>query len=134
MKINENLQVGETGKTIKSLFKQYILFENSNGQTGDINLSDNIANYDIVEIVYGCDGYYYSVKIEEPQDKKIGLMTHYVSENNNALYLYTTSYKFSNNQLKYLIGGNFGIDNQSQPFNFGFYSYVRIYKIIAYKS
>ena len=97
MKINENLQVGETGKTIKSLFKQYILFENSNGQTGDINLSDNIANYDIVEIVYGCDGYYYSVKIEEPQDKKIGLMTHYVSENNNALYLYTTSYKFSNN-------------------------------------
>ena len=133
MKINENILIGETGKTLKSIAKKYILFENESGQTGSINLNDNINNYDLVEIFYGWDGFYYFTKIEVPNGKNVGLTTSYVSKNNNALYLYTSSYQFNNNKLEYLVGSNAGIDSQNKPFNFGFYSYVRIYKIIAYK-
>ena len=134
MKINENIQVGEIGKTLKSLFKQYILFENSDGQTGSITLIDDIANYDVAEVHYGCDGYYYFEKVENPNGKNIGLMTNYVSEANSNLYLYTSSYAFNNNQLEFQKASNVGINDSNNIFDFGSNSYIRIYKIIAYKS
>ncbi len=134
MKISENIKVGDTEKTLKSLFKQHILFENSNGEMGTINLADNIANYDAAEIFYGCDGYYYFEKIENPNGKNIGLMTPYVSDVNSNLYLYTSSYKFNNNQLRFQKASNVGINDSNNIFDFGSDSYIRIYKIIAYKS
>ncbi len=49
MKLKEEILIGDTNKTLRNLLP-YILYENNAGTNGTVNLSDNINNYEFIEI------------------------------------------------------------------------------------
>lgn len=58
MKINEDLLVGDTNKSFKTINQELenltpvTLFNNAAGVRGNITLSDDISNYKYIEIIY----------------------------------------------------------------------------------
>lgn len=58
----------------KSNLKQTILYNYSNGNIDDVDLYDNVYNYDFIDIVYGNNSNIYDTKrVYEPNGKKIAL-------------------------------------------------------------
>ena len=63
---------------LKELFKPTTLYNNSSGSNGTITLSDNVSNYEYIEIYYrNGDGYIDYKKIYSPNGKICGLNLSY---------------------------------------------------------
>ena len=111
-----------------------ILYENENGATGNITLTESVSNYSILEIVYGCDGYYFYTKIYSPNNKSIGLMANYNADSTpGRIYLYTSNYTINGSTVTFNSANNKYLTEQNAIATFGTNSYVRIYKAIGYK-
>lgn len=118
---------------LEKLENKVILYNNETGSTSNITLLDSVKNYSAIEIVYGCDGYYFNKKILDPNNKNIGLMTHYTSESNENLFLYTSSWQIIDNHINFLIASNKYLTENNVVSSYGANSYIRIYKVVAYK-
>lgn len=81
MKINEDLIINGTNKTLKTLNNEvnktigHILYENPTGTTSDITLSDSAANYSGIRIewVTGLNNDWYTTYIDNPNGKSTTL-------------------------------------------------------------
>ena len=63
-----------------ALLKEFVLYDNSTGTIDTVTLSDNVSNYKYVEIFYrNNDNQYSSVKVYNANNKKISLLTCFVS-------------------------------------------------------
>ena len=123
-------------ENIENAINTYIpitLYENESGSTGNITLSDNVSNYRFIEIIYGCDGYYFYSKYENANEKKVGFITPFVSTNNGNLFLYTSNYEIFDNEINFLTCSNIYVNNSNTIGDYGNNSYIRIYKVIGYK-
>lgn len=110
-----------------------ILYENENGATGNITLTRNVSNYNSLEIIYGCDGYYFYTKIYLPTNKNIGLLACYCADNTpERVYMYTSNYTINNSSVKFNYASNKYLTESNTVSSFGTNSYVRIYKVIGY--
>lgn len=110
-----------------------ILYENENGATGNITLTRNVSNYNSLEIIYGCDGYYFYTKIYLPTNKNIGLLACYCADNTpERVYMYTSNYTINNSSVKFNYASNKYLTESNTVSSYGTNSYVRIYKVIGY--
>lgn len=110
-----------------------ILYENENGATGNITLTRNVSDYNSLEIIYGCDGYYFYTKIYLPTNKNIGLLACYCADNTpERVYMYTSNYTINNSSVKFNYASNKYLTESNTVSSFGTNSYVRIYKVIGY--
>lgn len=110
------------------------LYENESGATGSITLTESVSNYSVLEIVYGCDGYYFYTKIYSPNNKDIGLMANYNADSiPGRIYLYTSNYTINGSTVTFNSANNKYLTEQNTIATFGTNSYVRIYKVIGYK-
>ena len=121
---------------IENAINEYLpitLFENESGLTGNITLNDNVSNYSFIEIIYGCDGYYFYSKFENANGKKVGFITPYVSTDNGNLFLYTSNYEIFGNEINFLTCSNVYVNTSNTIGDYGNNSYIRIYKVFGYK-
>ena len=110
-----------------------ILYEYEYGATGNITLTRNVSNYNSLEIIYGCDGYYFYTKIYLPTNKNIGLLACYCADNTpERVYMYTSNYTINNSSVKFNYASNKYLTESNTVSSFGTNSYVRIYKVIGY--
>lgn len=89
--------------------KQITLFE---GESSDVTLTDDVSNYDYIEIFgKGLTESYTSVKVFEPNNKKVCLIT--VSKTNNNMTHYLAVYSVVNNKITLVKQGhyNLGVGN-----------------------
>lgn len=128
----ENLN--QMQSNIEDAIKETILYENENGTLANFVLNETSTNYNSIEIMYGCDGYYYSTgKIFSPHGKKIGLLTPSVSETDERVFIYTSDWQIWENQTLFIKASNKYINENNTISSFGTNSYIRIYKVIGYK-
>lgn len=112
-----------------------VLYENSDGSTGNITLSDSIDNYSAIEIFYKSDGdgNFSSTKILNPFTRA-ALITMIInlSGNYRGVFLRMSQVALSGNQLTVekngqLFGGGTSVNNGTSNNN------VRIIKVLGYK-
>ena len=113
MKINEDIIIGSTNKTLKQLntevenLKSYVLFNNNSGTNGNITLSDSSANYTYLERymknIYNECVYY--TKVYQPNGKvcKLNYMEISANKQSSAQATYDNSHLFS---YPFKINGN----------------------------
>ena len=117
-----------------NVLKGNILYENSNGSTGDITVPKTIVNSKAIEIIYGADGVFFSTgKIYEPFEKKVSLFTPFSSTENANVYLYVSNYLINENKIQFLKADNKYITDTNTIDTYGQNSYIKIYKVISYE-
>lgn len=123
-----------TQENKKLLLEPIVLYESTEGTSGNITLNDDSINYKYIEIFYYNATYgnmYSSVKIPNPNGKQIELRTIYPNNDNNRMYLLGTYYICSNKELNYVSGYGLAISDTSV---YGVNSdTIKIVKVIGYK-
>lgn len=111
----------------------YTLYESSSGTTGNVTLSDSVANYTKITILYrNGDGYSGTVDVLNPNGQTTSLILSYYNTGtskfmhwagtiviNGTTITHTTDYYYENNQ---------GTVNTPQSIN-----YISILKVVGYK-
>lgn len=83
------LQGNKTSKDL-GIYTPTTLYENANGSNSNITLSDNASNYEYMEIFYkNNDNAFSSVKVYQPNDKKVSLISHDNNARNTAWVKFT---------------------------------------------
>ena len=129
----ENLNQLQTN--IENAINGFVLYENESGTTENITLNETSSNYNAIEIMYGCDGYYFSTgKIFSPNGKKIGLQTPSVSETvDERIFIYTSNWQINEGNINFIKASNKYMNPDNSIASFGTTSYIRIFKVIGYK-
>ena len=98
-----------------------------------ITLSDNVSNYEYLEIYYyDYDNSYYSIKTDIRGD--VVMQTTAINLNNSGYYIKMNRYSISGNQLVYVESAEVSSVTDNRNFNANtIYTKVRIYKVIGYK-
>lgn len=110
----------------------YTLYS-SNGEMDTITLSDNVSNYEYLEIYYyDYDGSYYSIKTDIVGD--VVMQTTAINLNNGEYYIKMARYSLSSNQLIYVESAEVSSVTGARNFSANTtYTKIRIYKVIGYK-
>lgn len=116
-----------------ALLKEFVLYDNVNGTTGNIVLSDTSNNYKYIEVLYGADSRYNSLKLYKPNNKKFSTFISYVSDDRNSfMYQYSTECIVIDNKINQTYARNNYVYNNTNG-NYGSNKYVKIYRVIGYK-
>lgn len=100
--VKDNIKVGTTN--IRDLFKPTVLFSNDAGTKENITLSDSAANYEYLEIFFRDNDYdYNSVKVYQPNNKKVSLISHY-NNGSNTIWFKTSLYTIAGTTMS--LGNN----------------------------
>lgn len=112
-----------------------LIYNNSNGATGNIILSDSLTNYRAIDIYCGCDYYYTTKRFYNYNSGTFNFAINNIFCSNayNTIYLYVSNYLATNNQLTFESANNTYISSAGTIGNYGYDSYIRIYKVIGYK-
>lgn len=123
---------GDVYKNDVSILVGYTLYS-SNGETDTITLSDNVSNYEYLEIYYyDYDGSYYSIKTDIRGD--VVMQTTAINLNNGEYYIKMARYSLSSNQLIYVESAEVSSVTGARNFSANTtYTKIRIYKVIGYK-
>lgn len=115
----------------ESTNKGVVIYDNSSGSNGTINLSESVANYRHIEVQYkDGDDNYYVYKVFEPNGKQANFMSadsneYGVFEKRSELHFDGTSiWHFYNYQVNNPVGSNWSIESKND---------IYITKIIGYK-
>lgn len=127
--MHENKQLNELLKKLLIPTELY----SSSGSVNDITLADDASNYDYIEVFFGCDDRYSSIKIYSPNNKRFSTFIGYVGDNNNYMYVYGTECRISGNQIIQTYARNNYIASDHGIGDYGSSRYVRIYRVIGYK-
>lgn len=123
---------GDVYKNDRSVLVGYTLYS-SNGEMDTITLSDNVSNYEYLEIYYyDYDGSYYSIKTDIVGD--VVMQTTAINLNNGEYYIKMARYSLSSNQLIYVESAEVSSVTGARNFSANTtYTKIRIYKVIGYK-
>ena len=125
-----NLEIGNSGIKILNLIP-YVLYQNDSGNYESVNLSDNINNYQYIEIIYKNESYRYnSVKVPRGQ-LYATLITHYTVDWGTQIHI-SDAY-ISDNTIKLLDGRFINCSLSSGNLTYGSQTTIRIVKVIGYK-
>lgn len=120
-------------EVISKQYEEYVLYNNTSGNSGNVTLSDSTANYDYIEIFYrDVDAMYGSVKVYEPNNKKIRLSSAYID---GTSFISKEDFKqISNNIISDIINGEAGITDANRAVNWGtIYTVMYITRVVGYK-
>ena len=92
---NSNLKYSYQGE-IQA--KPKVLFNNDNGTTEDVTLTDSPSNYNYIEILYSKADIYSSVKVNSPNNKQINLVISYLA-NESTLQIKAKVIKVASNKI-----------------------------------
>jgi hypothetical protein len=111
---------------------EFLLYENSSGSTGTITLKETSANFKAIEVMYGCEGYYYSTgKIYTPNGKKISTPVNFVQDAYDYVNVFTSNWTISGTSISFTKAANKYLTGTVS--SYGANAYVRIYKVVGYK-
>ena len=127
VQVNGNLLINDS-----VILAGYTLYS-SNGETDTITLSDNVSNYEYLEIYYyDYDGSYYSIKTDIVGD--VVMQTTAINLNNGGYYIKMNRYSINGNRLVYVESAEVSSVTDNRSFNANTtYTKIRIYKVIGYK-
>lgn len=85
------LQGNKTSKDLGiDILSQNVLYENASGSNSNITLSDSASNYEYIEIFFkNNDNAFSSVKVYQPNNKKVNLISHDNNARNTAWVKFT---------------------------------------------
>ena len=73
--------IEEEFSTLKEIMEGSVLYENKNGNTGNITLRQSVETFDYIEIFYkNVDNFFSSVKVEAPNKKNVNLFTTFINQ------------------------------------------------------
>lgn len=101
IKIDENVEIGNSSvklKNLPELLKFYTLYENKNGTTGNINLTDSCSNYDFIDVfgIIKPDNFRCFGRVYNP-DGKILTLNHFM--HTDVAYYRSTIASFNQTQV-----------------------------------
>lgn len=109
-----------------------VLYDNSNGENGTIQLSDSTANYSYIEILYkSIDDYCGSVKVASPNGQKVALMSNYVNNTGNS-QLKIANKLISGNTISNISSLTYGVLQISTSLNRSADDRIYITKVLGY--
>lgn len=112
---------------------EIFLYNNEDGATGSITLSDAVTNYKYLEIYYGADDVYASMKIHNPKvGKLVGLPLDFTNNVHTHL-LYSSTYTIASKKLTFTYANNDFITVDDIVGNYGTASYIKIYRVVGLK-
>lgn len=108
------------------------LYENSSGTKGTITLNETSSNFNAIEVMYGCEGYYYSTgKIYTPNGKKISTPVNFVQDAYDYVNVFTSNWTISGTSISFKKAANKYLTGTVSTY--GENAYVRIYKVVGYR-
>ena len=118
---------------VNNIYIIIVLIELILNKMDTITLSDNVSNYEYLEIYYyDYDNSYYSIKTDIRGD--VVMQTTAINLNNSGYYIKMNRYSISGNQLVYVESAEVSSVTDNRNFNANtIYTKIRIYKVIGYK-
>jgi len=113
----------------KEKVKSTVLYENTAGLLGNVPLSDNVSNYEYLEVHYVSDDFYNSITVRNPAGKKICLFNNYYTNNQQCMYM--SVFNISSNSLNHVASRNNFINQNDIVGNYGNNQYIRIVSVIG---
>lgn len=107
-----------------------VLYNNTNGATGTVTLSETAANFQYLEILYSKSGIYQSVKVYSPNNKKVSLLVGYLNSSSEA-QLQLAKATISGTQITRDTGGY--INFQQNNYHMGTSTEVGIHRVLGYR-
>lgn len=130
--MNEIKSVVNNGITIIDELTPITLYDNSTGETGTVNLSDSSANYNYLEIFCkDSNGVSSSTKVENPNGKKINLMTAHIDT--GIIQFFTKNVLINTTSITNIGGYTIKMQNSSITAFNNSTTYILITKVIGYK-
>lgn len=107
-----------------------LLYNNTNGATGTVTLSETAANFQYLEILYSKGGIYQSVKVYSPNNKKVSLLVGFLNSSSEA-QLQLAKATISGTQITRDTGGY--INFQQNNYYMGTSTEVGIHRVLGYR-
>lgn len=107
-----------------------VLYNNTNGATGTVTLSETAANFQYLEILYSKGGIYQSVKVYSPNNKKVSLLVGYLNSSSEA-QLQLAKATISGTQITRDTGGYINFSTSSH--SMGTSTEVGIHRVLGYR-
>ena len=115
-----------------SVLKAYTLYNNASGSSASITLSDSINNYDYIEIFCkDSNGVSSSTKVENPNGKKVTLMTVHIDT--GLIQFYTKNVLINATSITNIGGYTIKMQSSSITAFNNSYNYILITKVVGYK-
>ena len=113
--------------------KLIILYSNDSGSAGNITLNNSISNYSNIEIIYGTDNHIQSSgKIPVSLLSFLVPLTLIYTTSDATTFIYTSTYQISGTTATFEYADNRYMYTNGVG-SYGKASYLKIYKVIAYK-
>ena len=131
-RLNKDLVIGNSNTRLESLIP-YVLYNTTNPTDGTVTLSDSAANYKYLDIYFQCnDGYTNYVRVYEPDQKTVSLLSAYVNPSTNAM-IFKADLRFINGiWIASNVSGEGYMNVEVVGFN-SIYTRMYIYRVIGYK-
>lgn len=111
-----------------------ILYDNASGTTGTVTLSQTAADFTYLEIFFGADDRYTSMRIYSPNGKSFSTHFGYNGKDNNRLvYLYGNECSISAKKITQSYARNIAINTSNTIVNYGNTLYTKIYAVVGWK-
>ena len=116
-----------------ALLKEFVLYDNTNGSNGTVNLSDNVSNYNYIEIFFKWkDVAYKSVKIYNANGKSA--LLDMLDFNNSHILIATKVVAISNTSITVTRYKHYSIADNTSWIPYGSASNViYITRVVGYK-
>ena len=111
------------------------LFNNPDGASRDIELSDSLANYEYIEVYYTNPTFdiFDSSRIDNPNGKQTSLKVSMRYSDGGAYYTYFRDVSFNENKITNLYGGYYAVKVDGSIEYFNNNNYISITKVLGYK-
>lgn len=120
-------------KELKEIIAGTILYENENGTTENVTLSQSAEEFDYIEIFYkNNDNFYNSTKIDSPNGKSVNLLVLFINQTGLVFNIASAIVKIENTTISKSFWGN--SSTGSSTTNVSTTDMIKITKVIGYKN
>lgn len=119
---------------LKNIYTEYVLYNNVNGSIGTITLNESAENYDYLEIFFRTDdNIYNSLKVSQPNNKRINLIGTWVDTSQPVCYLKVKVMTISGTSISNYGDGNCNIRMTNSGNTINATDLISITKVVGYK-
>ena len=122
---------GTTWSSWRRIYNATILYDNDTGSDTSVSLSDNLENYEYIEIFFEAEGVWNSIKTYNPKDKTVSLIINTLFNNDN--YFKNTKWYCSNSSIYWTYGNAYAITASGVIDFRGTQKPIKIHRVVGYK-
>ena len=108
-----------------------ILYENKEGTQNDITLSQSVADFDIIEVIFKRDTGYFSARYRDANGKNVVATSSYY--NFESMFLYSSQLFIEDKTINYKNHGLCWLDSKTKDISVGNDDNVKIVQVLGYK-